>query len=256
MMWLDAPTSGSQTRIRVEVAPAFERLLTGFISNAEAAQGACPIAGAIPAQQPFMVAANTDAVGGNVSSAASMPRDEVSSQGAATAAASGGCSISQAATGSGITVAAAAAPDSPQQISDLMDEPGTKAAVSKPAVAAAPAGRAKPRVVVPESAKKAWWPAPVNGKLNLRYAGEAAFTGAIVLLFDGAFENSDGANQNIQVKDRSGRAVKGTWLVSANRQMLLFGAPPGLYSVNVRSGLADKGGRKLSVPSEGPVFVQ
>lgn len=290
MMWLNAPTSGSQSRIRVEVGPAFERLLTGFVGNAEAADvpsspagaalGSCPITGAIPVRQPFMVAANTDAVGGDVRGAASMPRDEALSQGAATSVAGGGCSISQATPGSGMTVAAAGppgdeglsdtaeqpqpvevaevVPKSPRQISDLMDEPAAEVAPvneAKPAVAAAPARRAKPRVV-PETAKKAWWPAPANGKLNLTYAGEASFTGAVALLFDGAFENPDSANQNIQVKDRSGRTVKGTWLVSANRQMLLFGAPSGLYSVNLGSGLADKGGRNIAESSEGHVFIR
>lgn len=271
-MWLDALVLRSQSAIRVEAAPILERLLTGFIGSAEAADavGSCPIASALPDRQPFMVAANANAVSGQVPGAES-------SQGTVTSAAGGGCSISQPAPGGGMSVAGAgasaeeramgtgevekpvdaslSAPVAAQQIGDLTDEPVAEVAVAKPVSATAPVRRARPRAV-PTSAKKAWWPARVSGELNLIYAGEAAFTGAIALLFDGAFETTDIANRNIEVRDQNGRAVKGTWLVSTNRQMLLFGAAPGLYSVSLGTGLADKGGRTLSASSEGHVFVR
>lgn len=233
--------------------------------------------GASAAGTALVLAAKPSAGGNEAPQAAPVPTEQAVSQGAMASAVGGGCSISQAAPGSGMIVAAAGAPAhvggsgavddaetveaskaqprAPQQISDLMDEPVAEVAVAKPVTAIAPARRAKPRAV-PDSAKKVWWPAPMSGKLNLTYAGEAAFTGAIALLFDGAFENTDSVNRNIEVKDRRGRAVKGTWLVSTNRQMVLFGAAPGLYSISLGTGLADKGGRTLSASSEGHVFVR
>lgn len=125
----------------------------------------------------------------------------------------------------------------------------------KPVVAPTPSQRAKP-VVVPDQAKKAWWPANQSGKLNLEYAGQASFGAAIVLLFDGTFDTPDSANRNIQVKTHRGNAVSGQWVVATNRQMLLFSAPPGVYAIDVGAGLADKGGRIVSAPSSGLVAVQ
>ncbi|MGH8518843.1 MAG: hypothetical protein ACREUE_15435 [Panacagrimonas sp.] len=131
----------------------------------------------------------------------------------------------------------------------MKEEVATTAPISRPV-------RRNRLRTIPESAKKAWWPATVSGKLNLTYAGEASFTGAIALLFDGAFKSAGSANQNIQVIDGNGSPIHGNWLVSTNRQMLLFGAPPGLYTVSVGAGLVDQGGRSVSSPSEGPVFVR
>lgn len=126
---------------------------------------------------------------------------------------------------------------------------------SQPKIAPPPRRPSAP-IAVPKEAREAWWPATVSGKLNLRHASQASFAEAIVLLFDGAFETPESANQYIQVKDSKGAAVRGRWVVATNRQMLLFNAAPGIYSVEVGSGLVDKGGRSISGASSGLVAVR
>lgn len=136
-------------------------------------------------------------------------------------------------------------------------EPATPVAAAAPASKPKPAAKpksSKPKAP-PAEVRTAWWPAKSAGKLNLAYAGEASFTKAIALLFDGAFETPDSANQNVVVKSKNGDVVKGQWLVSANKQMLLFNVDPGLYTVEVGTGLTDKGGRTIAAASSGPVFV-
>lgn len=145
-------------------------------------------------------------------------------------------------------------------------DPAPEAAVAAPAESRVdavpkPASVRKQRkptktFIVPEEADRAWWPEPASGKLNLLHAGQASFTAAIVLLFDGTFETPASANQNIQVKDDSGKAIRSQWTVATNRQMLLLNAAPGLYSIEVGSGLADKGGRSISASSSGLVAVR
>lgn len=133
--------------------------------------------------------------------------------------------------------------------------------VMEPAAAAvapppAPKPAAKPRKPkVPDEVKKVWWPAKETGKLSLLYAGEASFTKAIALLFDGTFETPESANQNIVVKDKKGNVIGGTWFISPNKQMLLYKVDPGVYSVEIAAGLTDKGSRALNAPSSGPVYV-
>jgi outer membrane biosynthesis protein TonB len=124
----------------------------------------------------------------------------------------------------------------------------------------APKAAAKPKSAAPKQApaeaKVAWWPAKAAGKLNVVYAGEASFTKAIALMFDGQFDNADGANANIKVTPKKGGEVKGKWMVAnGNKSMLLLNVDPGLYNVEIGSGLADKGGRAVSAASSGAVFV-
>lgn len=178
----------------------------------------------------------------------------------------GSCSAALAAPGSGKTVAGASAaatePVKPVRAKtapeaspgEVEPKPAAKTVAPKKVVSTMPR-RAKP-MPMPDAARRVWWPAKTAGKLNLTYAGQASFSAAIALLFDGDFETPESANQNIQVKDSKGRAVHGRWVVASNRQMLLFKAVPGLYSIEVGSGLADKGGRGISAPSAGLVFVQ
>lgn len=123
-----------------------------------------------------------------------------------------------------------------------------------------PKPKAKPKPQAPRKApaeaKVAWWPAKVPGKLNINYVGEAAFTKAIVIVFDGAFDNADSANQHIKVTPKQGGKVNGQWLLAeGNKQMLLLSVAPGLYTVEVGAGLTDKGNRSIAAAAAGPVFV-
>ena len=115
-------------------------------------------------------------------------------------------------------------------------------------------------VAVPEFYAKVTPPelprAKVAGKLNLTYAGSASFTKAIVLMFDGTFENATAANEHIKVTNKAGKPVEGQWLVAkGNPQMLLYSVPPGVYSVAVGEGLTDKGNRAIAAAASGAVFV-
>lgn len=201
-----------------------------------------------------------------------------STRGTATAVpVEGSCSAAFAEAGAGLTLAgapaaghagpAAAVAQAPAQASartlaapdtgDVEPEPAVQTAAPKKWLATAPRRiKPKPLLPVPDEAKKVWWPAKSEGKLNLRFAGQTSFSGAISLLFDGEFKTGDSANQNIQVKDSKGNAVQGRWVVASNSRILLFRAAPGLYSVDVGAGLVDQGGRGISASSSGLVFVQ
>lgn len=164
----------------------------------------------------------------------------------------GGLPDSAAATPSADSGAEPAAPEpaaAPEPVAAYEPQAEVAEAAPKPAAKAR-----KPKV--PETVKKAWWPAKQAGKLNLTYAGEASFTKAVALLFDGAFETPASANQNIVVKNKAGKKLEGTWFVSPNKQMLLFNVGgPGVYTVEVGAGLTDKGNRSLGAASAGPVYV-
>lgn len=225
-----------------------------FFSTAEAASGgangsgSCPIAGADSGAQRIVMGASPDAGGAAAAGAEAGP---------APAAAMTVVAASTAGdAGSTEPVEPAQAETAPLPgSSDVEPEPEVMAAAPKAMVSKAPPRRTRPKPV-PDGAKKVWWPAKASGRLNLTYAGQASFTGAIALLFDANFENPESANQNIQVKDSGGKTVRGQWAVATNRQMLLFNAAPGLYSIDVGSGLTDKGGRNISEPSAGLVFVR
>lgn len=165
------------------------------------------------------------------------------------------------------TAAADAAPTSmesaPEPAAVAASETAPVVETSAPAAEeAAPAPKPKPKPKprapkkTPEEAKVAWWPAKTAGKLNINYAGEASFTKAIVMTFDGAFDNADSANQHIKVTPKQGGKVNGKWLVAeGNKQMLLLNVAPGLYTVEVGEGLADKGNRTVAASATGAVFV-
>lgn len=105
------------------------------------------------------------------------------------------------------------------------------------------------------TAASIWWPAKVDDALNLVFAGEASFSPAIVLLFDGTFDDPALANKAIQVTSAGGKAVAGQWVVATNKRMLLFKAPPGHYRVKIEGSLVDSAGRKIAAAQGGPVTV-
>jgi hypothetical protein len=127
--------------------------------------------------------------------------------------------------------------------------PRPRAAAKKPAHAAAAAAPAT------DAAALAWWSPKVADALNLVYAGEASFSPAIVLLFDGDFEDPALANKVIRVTSDSGAPVPGQWVVATNKRMLLFKARPGRYQVKVGGELVDGAGRKIASAQGGPVTV-
>jgi hypothetical protein len=134
-------------------------------------------------------------------------------------------------------------------------------ATPKPAavVAATPRPTARPVPArTPEARVTQWWGPESEASLSLIYAGSASYTRAIVLMFNGAFQDAGAAQQHLQVRDASGKAVSGSWQVGAsNRRMLLFPvAQTGLYTVSVGGGLADQNGRTLGKAQQGPVRVK
>lgn len=159
--------------------------------------------------------------------------------------------------------APAAAEPAPEPVPVTASEPAPAPEMAAPVFEeAAPAPKPKPKPKsrapkkTPEEAKVAWWPAKTAGKLNINYAGEASFTKAIVIMFDGAFDNADSANQHIKVTPKQGGKVNGKWLVAeGNKQMLLLNVAPGLYTVEVGEGLTDKGNRGVAAAATGAVFV-
>ncbi|MGH8505710.1 MAG: hypothetical protein ACRETM_07065 [Stenotrophobium sp.] len=103
-----------------------------------------------------------------------------------------------------------------------------------------------------------WWPAENPANLSLVYAGPASFKKAIVLMFNGAFFQADGLDQNLKVTDKSGHPVSGSWAIGENnRRMLVFPVPgDGQYKVSISTGLTDSKGRKIAHSLNGPVTVR
>lgn len=148
------------------------------------------------------------------------------------------------------------------------------AAVPEPEPVPEPAAAAKPQPaptqpVTPSRpastppARKAekltqWWGPESATNLSVVYAGSAAYTRAIVLMFNGAFDDSGSAAKNIRVIDANGKIVSGSWQVGAkNKRMLLFPvSKAGTYTVSVGSNLVDRSGRKLDKSLKGSVRVQ
>lgn len=120
----------------------------------------------------------------------------------------------------------------------------------------APAPRPRPRKP-PAEALKTWWPAAEAGKLNLRFAGEAAFGEAIALLFDAPFSDPSSLAQHVEVKTRAGKTVEAKWqVVKSNPQMVALRVPPGLYQVRVGESLAAANGLRFQRTAEGKIFVR
>jgi len=128
------------------------------------------------------------------------------------------------------------------------------AAVSIPAKRKPEAPR---RQQPPREASKVWWTAPEPGRLNLRFAGEAAFGQAIALLFDAPFADPASADTHVQVLNRAGKALKGKWqVVKSNPQMLALKAEPGTYTIRIGAELSASNGLQFKQAAEGKVFVR
>ncbi len=133
----------------------------------------------------------------------------------------------------------------------------TPAAAPKPTAAtSAPKPASKP--AAPKPALTQWWGTPSDQRLSLTYAGSAAYTRAIVLMFNGDFDDAGKAASSLSVIDANGEPVAGSWqLGSSNKRMLLFPVDQnGIYKVNVGAALADRTGRSLGTPLQGPVQVE
>jgi hypothetical protein len=104
----------------------------------------------------------------------------------------------------------------------------------------------------------AWWPATDKqqaDRLNLVYAGEAAFEKAVVLMFDSPVDAA-AASSNLELYDASGNAVSGSWSSGGNPRMVVFkDVKPGRYTVVLKPELADASGKTLSSGLHGPVYV-
>ncbi|SFF32794.1 hypothetical protein SAMN04488120_102197 [Fontimonas thermophila] len=127
------------------------------------------------------------------------------------------------------------------------------AAPGKPATQPTPGKKAKKPEVITQ-----WWGPESPTQLSLVYAGSAAYTRAIVLMFNGAFDDAAAAAAHLRVTDANGKTVNGSWQIGANnKRMLLFPVnKPGIYTVSVGDGLSDRQGRKIAKALKGPVRVQ
>ncbi|MES0873470.1 hypothetical protein [Sinimarinibacterium thermocellulolyticum] len=159
--------------------------------------------------------------------------------------------------------AALAPADAVEDMADDAAEIGAAATMQGPAPVVTPAATPRPTqrpapVRTPVPRLTPWWGPESNTQLSLVYAGSAAYTRAIVLLFNGAFDDARSAQPHLRVRDAAGRLVAGTWEVGANnRRMLLFPvAHTGLYTVTVGPGLADRSGRTVGKQMQGPVRVE
>ena len=241
----DVPEGGSCS-IEVAAAP---------MTVASASQASAAPVGEAPAVEPAAAAESPPP-----SVAASLTRQEPTSP-------PGACGVAERAAPNGTLVATTAEPAAVEAI-PATPEATQVALAPAPAPQAAPAPvkatpraetapkRAKPRPKPsPDQAPLAWWPAKVDDALNLVYAGEASFTPAIVLLFDGTFEDPALANKVIRVTSDDGEPIPGQWVVATNKRMLLFKASPGRYRVKVGGELVDGTGRRIATAQGGPVEV-
>lgn len=130
-----------------------------------------------------------------------------------------------------------------------------------PAVAASkapatPKPAAKPTTRAPKLTQ--WWEPVDDNRLSLLYAGSAAYKRAIVLMFNGAFDGTSSAAQNITITDSSGVRVVGRWEVGANnKRMLVFPVESsGIYTISIDGHLSDRTNRPLDRSLRGPVNVR
>lgn len=144
----------------------------------------------------------------------------------------------------------------PEPAPEPAPAPVKPAAKPKPAPKTAAAAPAAPKGKTGTGIQQ-WWNGDIEGELSLVYAGSAAYKQAIVLLFNGPFDTTDSVNQNVSVKDGSGK-VSGSWEISSNnKRMVIFQVPKsGRYQVTVNKGVKDRTGKALKKGLQGPVYVQ
>lgn len=133
---------------------------------------------------------------------------------------------------------------------------------SAPVATSAPVRTATPRAAAARTAApvvslEPWWGAESATGLSIVYAGSAAYTRAVVLMFNGEFADASAAQSQLQVTDSNGRAVAGQWQVNPkNPRMLLFPVSRnGIYTITAKPALSDRNGRSLGSQQKGPVRV-
>lgn len=155
---------------------------------------------------------------------------------------------------------AATAALEPEPTTEPTPEPTPEPYVAPAEEPAAPAATPAPVKPAPKKPQKLtqWWGPESDTQLSVVYAGSAAYTRAIVLMLNGAFDDTASAEQNLRVTDAAGKAVAGKWQIGANnKRMLLFPVDKaGTYTVSVKADLTDRTGRKLGKAQKGPVRVQ
>lgn len=172
--------------------------------------------------------------------------------------------VAEAAAESAPVEVAAAEPEpapapEPEPAAEPMPEP---APVDEPAPK--PKAASKPKTKKPAASMKAekailpWWGTAGADELGVVYAGSAAYKKAVVLIFNGAFDNAEGLSQNVEVQNASGQKVEGTWELSANnKRMASFEVPgAGRYKVIVNAGLADRSSKALPRQLAGEVLIK
>lgn len=134
----------------------------------------------------------------------------------------------------------------------------TPVATPKPTRSPAPVKPSATPLPATQAAITNWWEPVIDDRLSLVYAGSAAYTRAIVLMFNGAFDTGASANANIIITDSAGATVPGSWQVGTNnKRMLQFAVTEGgLYTVKVQRDLADRSGRILGRSLDGAVAVR
>jgi hypothetical protein len=177
---------------------------------------------------------------------------------------SGGAAAAESSTSNVEKVAAASAAPTMTPVS-AAEHAKPEAAPSRPVesaevaskVAANSAEKPHKSARPPVGIVKAWWPQPTPNRLNLRFAGEASFGQAVVLLFDAPFSDTANADANIAVQDARGKPVMGHWLVATgNPHMLVFKAESGKYQVKIGAGLKTQAGLVVGASSSGPVYLR
>ncbi len=150
----------------------------------------------------------------------------------------------------------------PELEPEFEPEPAPAPATRREPPAPKPAAAARPQPSAPSVRNSAqptqWWGPESDAQLSVLYAGSAAYTRAIVLMFNGAFDDTRSATQHLRVTDANGKAVSGSWQLGTNsKRMLLFPVSrSGVYTVSVGAALTDRTGRALGQALKGPVRIQ
>ncbi|MDN5872939.1 MAG: membrane-bound lytic murein transglycosylase MltF [Sinobacteraceae bacterium] len=176
--------------------------------------------------------------------------------------------------GSGEDNPAVAIDNTPSIRTANLAKPSLRAKVPEPVSASSPGKATKPHLaptgnvpspastipLSPGNATKlhAWWETDLihpSDPFELIYAGDAAFTKAIVLLFSAPVDVASATG--IQVVNSAGHTVQGRWRAgSDNPTMLVFETDPGLYTVTVSASVKSEKGHVLSKTRSGPVEVK